>query len=364
MAFLHVIIPVYNAEAYLGQAVKSVLDQPFQDISVVLVDDGATDGSPALCDEIAAREPRVCALHKPNGGVSSARNAGIEYVMEHTGANDAGYIAFLDADDFWCPAVFTDAVMETIEADHADIVGFSTYLCDQRATRLGISEQYQNATQNLAEAGRTDLHLRGPFGAHLYRLGLLRDHCLRFPEGVRRNEDVIFVKKVLFCTTKLAFNEQFLYVYRMNTDSVTHTTRYTPDNAAEIPDAWFAAAEWLDGRSDEPEQAKERWRTLCLKTAATVMLEMAGVLAECGYGHKDVEAFVRSRPYSRYIADLKVDELADWQKPDLIVFRENFRKFCRQHRTRGRTRKAMRSALRIGFVKEMYHKRKFPLSAV
>ncbi len=81
---IHVIIPVYNAIKYLRAAVDSVLDQPYKGINIILVDDGSTDGSGALCDMLAAESNRVSVIHQENTGVSAARNAGIEAVLETT----------------------------------------------------------------------------------------------------------------------------------------------------------------------------------------------------------------------------------------------------------------------------------------
>ena len=78
MPAISVIVPVYQAESLLPQCVESVLSQTFSDWELLLVDDGSRDGSPALCDSYAAREPRIRVFHKPNGGVSSARNLGLE----------------------------------------------------------------------------------------------------------------------------------------------------------------------------------------------------------------------------------------------------------------------------------------------
>ena len=81
MAFINVIIPVYNAEKYLEETVNSVLSQPYKDIEIVLVNDGSTDSSPEICDKIAENEKRVTVIHQKNGGASSARNKGIEFVL-------------------------------------------------------------------------------------------------------------------------------------------------------------------------------------------------------------------------------------------------------------------------------------------
>ena len=80
MPRLSVIVPVYNAEKYLAECVESILNQTIQDLELILVDDGSTDSSPAMCDAFAQQDSRVKVIHKPNGRASSARNAGIPCV--------------------------------------------------------------------------------------------------------------------------------------------------------------------------------------------------------------------------------------------------------------------------------------------
>lgn len=92
MPSISVIVPVYQAEAYVQDCVESVRAQTFADWELLLVDDGSKDASPALCDQLAAADGRIRVFHKPNGGVSSARNLGLR---EAAGA----YAAFLDVDD-------------------------------------------------------------------------------------------------------------------------------------------------------------------------------------------------------------------------------------------------------------------------
>lgn len=94
MALISVIVPVYNIEKdYLGRCINSILDQTFTDFELILSDDGSTDGSGMVCDDYAARDPRVKVIHKPNGGSSSARNAAIKIAAGE-------YFAFIDSDDF------------------------------------------------------------------------------------------------------------------------------------------------------------------------------------------------------------------------------------------------------------------------
>lgn len=90
---ISVIIPVYNVEQYLDRCVQSVLNQTYRNLEILLVDDGSPDRCPQMCDEYARQDSRVKVIHKENGGLSSARNAGLEIVT-------GNYIGFVDSDDY------------------------------------------------------------------------------------------------------------------------------------------------------------------------------------------------------------------------------------------------------------------------
>ena len=95
-AYFSIIIPVYNVEKYLHQCVKSVLNQTFEELEIILVDDGSPDGCPKICDEFAKKDPRAKVIHQANAGLSAARNAGLKVA---TGT----YITFVDSDDYIAP---------------------------------------------------------------------------------------------------------------------------------------------------------------------------------------------------------------------------------------------------------------------
>lgn len=102
-----VIIPVYNVEKYLCQCVDSVINQNLKNIEIILVDDGSPDNCPQICDEYQAKYDYVKVIHKPNGGLSSARNAGIE-------AATGDYLIFMDSDDWWNPDVDMHEVLDMV----------------------------------------------------------------------------------------------------------------------------------------------------------------------------------------------------------------------------------------------------------
>ena len=90
---ISVIVPVYNVEKYIGECIKSIINQDYENIEIILVDDGSNDKSGEICDEYTLKDKRVKVIHKENGGVSSARNRGIE-------SSTGEYIAFVDGDDY------------------------------------------------------------------------------------------------------------------------------------------------------------------------------------------------------------------------------------------------------------------------
>lgn len=109
-----VIVPVYKVEKYLSRCVDSILAQTFTDFELILVDDGSPDDCPAICDAYAQRDPRVSVIHRENGGLSAARNSGLEIARGE-------YIAFCDSDDYWA-ADFLEVLLHQIEETQADVV--------------------------------------------------------------------------------------------------------------------------------------------------------------------------------------------------------------------------------------------------
>ena len=125
MAFISVIIPVYNAESTLNRCITSILKQDFQDYEILLINDGSSDGSGAICEQFADFDERIRVFHKQNGGVSSARNFGLK--------NARGkWITFIDADDYIEPDFFPAKIDET---DSLVIVNFLSLIHISEPTR-------------------------------------------------------------------------------------------------------------------------------------------------------------------------------------------------------------------------------------
>ena len=121
MAEITVIVPIYKVEKYIDRCVESIFAQSFQNFELVLVDDGSPDTCPQICDAYAEKDSRVVVIHKKNGGLSDARNAGIDWAMEHS---DSEWLAFVDSDDYLHPD-YLMRMIQTARREAADLV-----ICD------------------------------------------------------------------------------------------------------------------------------------------------------------------------------------------------------------------------------------------
>lgn len=225
---LSIIIPCYNGEKYLAEAVNSVLKQPCKDVEIIIVDDGSKDSSGIIADKLAAEHDNIRVFHKLNGGVSTARNLGIDHA---TGR----YIGFLDADDVLCRDAYDQKVYSDLDSGQYDMLSFShmkgmdnlVHGCMISANAPGLylrdDPQYGRQAQK-------------HFCSYLYRRSLFTE-VIRFPVGIRYHEDVCF----LFLFARSAGNimqyEKPWFVYRMNFSSVMHNLK-SADYILEEIDAW------------------------------------------------------------------------------------------------------------------------------
>ncbi len=117
MSTISVIVPVYKVEPYLRRCVDSILNQTFTDFDLILVDDGSPDGCPAICDEYAKKDDRIVVIHQKNGGLSAARNAGIDWAFANS---DSKWLSFVDSDD-WVHSEFLSSLYRAVTEDNVDI---------------------------------------------------------------------------------------------------------------------------------------------------------------------------------------------------------------------------------------------------
>ena len=246
MPQIHVIIPVYNAKKFLRQAVDSVLNQPYKGIDIVLVNDGSTDGSAELCDEIAAQEERVNVLHQKNSGVSVARNAGIELVLKN--GTDKDYIAFLDADDKWAVNFWDEGNLALLKKNYT-VVGFQSCRCNYSVTRSRVPTMLDSGMYQGGESA-VWVHSSQTFGAMLYSLKHLHNYAIRFIDGLKTNEDRIFTMQCLYLADSIFLENRILYLYRNNPLSASHKKRNAIDKYVPMIEAYMKS-----------DKKMEQWKT-------------------------------------------------------------------------------------------------------
>ena len=223
---LSIITPVYNGASTLQHMVESVLRQTLADWELILVDDGSTDGSPALCDALAKQDDRIRVLHKPNGGVSSARNAGLALASGE-------YIGFIDCDDSIKPNLYS-LLLEAAELEHCDLVmGGYEKISEQGAEPVplphsGVLEEggikeiiYSMAFWNGYLDGKPLTTLYGSVWPNLYRADLIRAHGIVFPTQISIGEDLLFNLRYLSHVSRAAMVDRPLYEYNIANSSAT-----------------------------------------------------------------------------------------------------------------------------------------------
>ena len=255
MPSISVIVPVYQAEQCLPACVESVLAQTFFNWELLLVDDGCTDGSPALCDGYAARDDRVRVFHQPNGGVSAARNTGLREARGE-------FIAFLDADDQLEPRAL-ETLWSMLESSGADTAGCAHLNVTPGGTSpelllpAGLYD-HQGILDHVVYPLLGD-RLRAPvFNGFIWRYlfsgELLRRYRITFSGAYL--EDELFLMEYFCYAQKLAVTDQPLYRYVWNPSSITH--KYMRDFPAVF--AAFMERKAALAERFGLEAARPRWR--------------------------------------------------------------------------------------------------------
>ena len=222
---ISIIVPVYKSEKYLSRCVQSILDQTYSDLELILVNDGSPDCSGRLCNAWAEKDHRVRVIHKENGGVSTARNAGLD-------AATGKYIAFVDSDDWIEPDMYQKMI--AIAEQH----GCDVVMCDCVKDFSDHSEVYSHdirsgfySAQQLIEEYYPHLLMMEniEYPATISSCTILWRSTLntanqRYTPGVRFSEDLLFGAKLLRKARSFYYMKgDALYHYVMNADSASHT---------------------------------------------------------------------------------------------------------------------------------------------
>ena len=219
---ISVVVPVYKVEKYLNQCVKSILSQTFTDFELILVDDGSPDSCPDMCDAWAEKDSRVKVIHKENGGLSSARNAGVA-------AAQAEYIAFVDSDD-WVEQDFLKTLYEAAVVYGADMVQCNYQTVSQHETVPVMSPGFMlyeqdNMKNLLEEMAQTNVkHLYNSRWTKLYRADIAKEAVKLCPETQAMGEDYLMnFAAATMCDRIVILDSAPMYDYRINENSMSNS---------------------------------------------------------------------------------------------------------------------------------------------
>ena len=221
--FFSIILPVYNVEKYLEECVNSILAQTFKDYEIILVDDGAKDNSPAICDDFAKKYSQIKVIHKENGGQSTARNTGFN-------AACGEYVIFLDSDDFITDENFFEDIYNKIQEANSDIVLYkyskyfdNTKALDKCTFSLNFAESITDSDEMLESLVRNDAYY-GMAWIKAFRRKIAVDNNIEFDTNLVCEDMDWYFNLVLYADKISAIDKSYI-AYRQREGSVTSSLK-------------------------------------------------------------------------------------------------------------------------------------------
>lgn len=261
-----VIVPIYNVEKYLPKCLDSIIHQSYENLEIILVDDGSTDKCPLICDDYAKKDKRIKVIHKNNGGLSDARNVGLEIAKGE-------YCAFIDSDDY----VDTDFIKTLINSainSHSDIAVCAYYIDS------GMNLTKQKATTE-KEISFNNIQAMKDFFAQksicgvmtwnkLYKRSLFTNNEITFPIG-RIHEDNFTTYKLLYFAARVCYISDPLYYYVNRPGSIMN--RGYSNNTLDIIDAAEEAYNWVCDKSIPLVEEVQSYQLNMIINVLNIMLD-------------------------------------------------------------------------------------------
>lgn len=298
---ISVIVPIYKVEAYLDRCVKSIEGQTYEALEIILVDDGSPDNCPAMCDAWAAKDERIRVIHKKNGGLSDARNAGIE-------ASKGDYLLFVDSDDYIEP-VMCEKMLLAAEGAQADIAVCNFYweYSDHREMQksLGISGRIISKDNILDDYFSSNKVTMTVAWNKLYRRELFfTPEHIRYPKGLL-HEDEFTSYRLLYAGRKTVVLDEPYYHYIQRDGSIM--SNYNEKNLHDIMRCAQEYLHWSDRYAPEKRKLME-YAAFNICRFIIGKCEETPNLRHCSRMVRDkVKGIVRQ------IGDFRKNPYADWK---------------------------------------------------
>lgn len=235
---ISIIVPIYNVEKYIKQCVESIIAQTYKDIEIILVDDGSPDNCPEICDDFAKQDSRIKVIHKANGGLVSARKAGLQ-------ASEGDYVCFVDGDDWIEPDMY-EHIFDSIKLTGADCVitqFYYSYPDKEVKSEYKLTKELYIRREIEKEIFPTMLfdNQYYKFGIYpccwtkVFKRELLEKHLTDTDDRIRMGEDIAFTYPCLMECQTISFIDKPLYHYRSNPHSMTSSYDPVLQNIIYLP---------------------------------------------------------------------------------------------------------------------------------
>lgn len=219
MNLVSCIVPIYNVKDYMRKCVESLIDQTYSNIEIILVDDGSTDGSGLICDDYAKQDNRIKVIHKENGGLSSARNAGIDI-------SKGDFLMFIDGDDYLASETVeyliqiqenVDVIVDLIQFRYKEVEYDELIKRDKDVHEVKLCMQTEEMFEQLYELGG----VAASACTKLYRKNIFDE--VRYPEGIL-HEDEYVITDILAKAKGVLYTDKVLYYYVKRQGSIVHAS--------------------------------------------------------------------------------------------------------------------------------------------
>lgn len=291
-----VIVPIYNVEQYLTHCIKTILQQSYKNLEIILVDDGSPDNCGKMCDGFATKDNRIKVIHKQNGGLSDARNAGIDIAT-------GNYITFIDSDDYVMPDMI-ESLMNIIDKENADIaqcnfIRSENDFIGEQQHESSQSEKFTVYFDDRMSAYLKDKKINTVAWGKIYKRSLFNG--IKFPVG-RLHEDVFTTYKLIHEAGSVAVTDYVGYVYRINENSIT-TSNFFPKKLDSVYGE-IERAEFI--KKNYPDLRKQAYSGI-IWACNQCLLQMA----KASYRGKNEDVFLQKlyRQYGKYYICDKVSFL-------------------------------------------------------
>ena len=339
---ISVIIPFYKGDKYVRQAVRSVLNQPYQGIELILINDGSPTGN-YICESIAKTDDRIKYFLKQNEGIGATRNFGIEHAS-------GAYLAFLDQDDVWVNNFLTQNTVKKI-IEGGDIVGFSFFDCNNDLTRGNLVRMNAREISGGGSAVREcKNHHSSLFTSSDF---LKRNRDVRY--ALTRHEDIIYIQKALYLAKKITYIDKTMFLYRNNYTSETHRKQYPQMLFGPLLKSWKELLVWHEKKHTEDiEIIKFVKHMICVYA-----FEGVEALYQTGIDESRAEKLIDEYLCRDFLDNYEDIVLSENRRIQIANYYQNRESFIRQQRKMGRRARFKSNMKALTVLNMIYDKKKY-----